>query len=332
MIFVWLLVCNAVLTDYSLPFQLIEAVYAVQLIGWLGIAGYGLWKGSRPVLPLLLWAWVFWISLPGNLFVSVECTRLLGFIGLYSLNFDSDKLRGWADWLLFPVLVLPWFSGSNANDLSMLIWVTLMVSNRRGRWAVIAGAVIMLLHSEAAIIALVVGLAVERWGFRAMWPAFPAMAIIGLMRGLNSSAGERLLYWQYALSHFTFWGNGLPFQFPTTGYAHNLIMDVLYVAGLPGLGLLGVAGWWLWRNRAQFGPLGGFIAGFAVYSLVDYPHWSVPGAVLMIILSKYRKDQTNYGLTLGRRLRMYFLARRGYGVSVQRGAGVASVADSHRTR
>jgi hypothetical protein len=165
-----------------------------------------------------------------------------------------------------------------------------------------------------------------------MLPAFPVMAIIGLMRGFNSSAGERLLYWQYALEHFTFFGNGLPFHYPTTGYAHNLIIDVLYVAGLPGLALLVIGCRWLWRERSRLNPYHGFIAGFCVYSLVDYPHWSVPGAVLMIILSKYGKDQKNYGKLVGSRIRLFILARAGNRPGLQRGEGLVAIPDSHRTQ
>jgi hypothetical protein len=332
MIFVWLLVCNAVLTDYSLPFQVTTAVYAAQLIGWFGLAAYGLWKGSRPIFPLLLWCWVFFISQPMELPTAVELTRLLGFIGLYGLNFEADKLRRWADWLLLPALALPWISRANPNDLSMLIWVTLMVSNRRGRWAVIAAAVMVLLHSEAALIALLTGLAVERWGYKVLLSAIPAMAMIGLWRGPGSSAGERIRYWQYALEHFTVWGNGLPFHFQNTGYAHSLPVDVLYLAGLPGLVLLVVAGWFLWRNRAEFGPWSGFIAGFCVYSLVDYPHWSVPGTVMMIVLSKYGKDQKNYGQLVGHWLRVRFLEFGGFGVGRSHRKRVAEISDSHRTQ
>lgn len=344
MIFVWLLVCDIILTNYSLPFEVITAAYAVQLIGWVVIAGWGLWKGSKPVLPLLLWAWVFWLSQPASLVTSVELTRLLGFVGLYGLNLEADQLRRWADWLLLPVLALPWlFDMTNRNDLSMLIWVTLVVSNRRGAWAIVAGAIMMMLHSEAALVALVVALAVERWGYKVLLPAPLVMLMIGLLRPYGIMHDGRIYLWRSALQRLTVGGNGLPFEFHAInvytstpvvdtlyGYTHSLPVDVLYIAGLPGLGLLGVAGWWLWHNRAKFGPWSGFIAGFCAYSLVDYPHWSVPGAVLMIILSKYRKDQTNYGISLGRWLRLRFLAYRGYGAGLQRGPGVAPLSHQHR--
>lgn len=331
MIFVWLLVCNIILTDYTLPFWLVDVAYAAQLAGWFGIAAWGLYRGKFQPHLLVVWTVVWIISQPADITVSVECTRLLGLIGLYSLNMDADRLRRWADWALPVVLVIvPVFSRANPNDISMLVWVTLVLSNRRGWWAVGAAGMMIALHSEAALIALLVALAVERWGWRAMAPAIPAMAIIGLWRGVDSSAGERVRYWVYALQHFTVWGNGLPFTCSSSGYAHNIIMDVLYVSGLPGLGLLGVAGWWLWRNRANFGPWSGFIAGFLVYSLVDYPHWSVPGAVLMIILSKYRKERIDYGITLGRWIRVRFLEPAGVSFGRSHRQGVAPVSDSHR--
>jgi hypothetical protein len=323
----------------------VTAAYGVQLAGWFGIAAWGLYKGTRPVLPLLLWCWVFFISQPMELPTAVELTRLLGFIGLYRLNIEADKLRRWADWC-FPVVlgltIILNRRGVNPNDISMMLWVTLMLGTRRGWWAVLAGIVMFSLGSEAALIALLVGLAVERWGFRVMLPAPVVMFIMGIVRGPGLLAEARVALWQYAISKFTWGGNGIPFEFHRVrvyssypivdtliGYTHSLPVDALYVAGLPGLGLLGVAGWWLWRNRAEFGPWSGFIAGFAVYSLVDYPHWSVPGAVLMIILSKYRKDQ-NYGLTMGNWIRMRVLESGGFGVGRSHRKGLGTLPDSHR--
>lgn len=326
-VFIWLVGCNILLTGWpSAPEWVIATVYAVEIIGWVGIAGYGLWRGQRHWGLLLLWGLVWAISshtLPDN----VELIRLLGYIGLYSLDCRIEYLRPVADWLLVPVLALPLVWRGNPNDVAMLIWCVLMVSNRRGWWAVWAGLIMVALHSEGALIALLVGIAVERWNYRAIAPAVIIMAIIGLWRGPLSSAGVRWDWWAYALDNLTWWGNGIPYQHNGTGYTHNLIVDVVYIAGLPGMVLLAWLGLRLWRERWLSNPQmwPGFIGGFLVYALVDYPHWSIPGAIIMMILGAEIKN----GYSVGSRIWLHRMASVSYWRSVQRRAWLVAFAHRH---
>ena len=328
---VWLLATNCILIDPILPTWLIIAAYRAQIAGWLIIIGYNWLRGTKPAFLLLPWLFVGLLSIPFDMQTAAEIIRLFGFVSLFGLGITNTQvLRRTAD-TLWPVVLL-WGAVSNANpnDISMALWLVTILSNNRWWYAPTAAIIMLVAGSEGALIALVVALAVERFGWRAMIPAPVAMLGLAILRGPGSSAGVRVTMWRSALGQFSPWGNGLPFRWAigdqVFGYAHNLPVSVAFVAGVPGLLVLGLSCWWLWQNRNLMGDWAGFIAGFAVYSLMDYPHWGVPGAVAMLIIGGIYKN----GNTLGRRFNVFGITGINYRIGVCRRPGLVAKPDPHR--
>jgi len=325
----WVLATNTILIDPTAPPNLVIIAYIAIVAGWFGIVCWAFFRGTKPTLLLLLWLLLAIVSLPTDTQSIVELLRLLGYVALFGLGLNANDLRRWSDWLLPAALLWAMFSNANPNDISMMLWTLTILSNYRWLYAVAVGVIMLVLGSEGAFIALAVALAVERFGWRAMIPAPPAMLVIGLWRGAGSSAGVRFDMWLDALKQFSFWGNGLPFRWQigdqVFGYTHNLPVTVAYLAGVPGLLALAGALWWLWSVRHRLGQWSGIIAGFMIYSLMDYPHWSIPGVVMMII-----SGGIDNGITMGRRINVFGFSGVDNRIGVCSGPGLVAKPDPHR--
>lgn len=271
------------ISNRTLPQSIIILIARCDFIVMIALVALALPRiVTVPAIILAGWAALAAISPPtGMLYV----LRLWFYIALFSLG-EINRLRESAWWVGLVYIAAMWFTGGNTNIQAMHIWSLFFLNNNRARhWGLAMVAAIIATRSEGAVLAMAAGYLVERWGWRWIALLLPALALAMTIKMNSNSVALRLGMISRALDNLSPVGNGLGvYQYLQFRQPHNLPIEILYVAGIPGLIAMGVMAWWGWTNRQHLAPLTGLLAAFMAHSLVDNPHWGVPGAVIALAI------------------------------------------------
>jgi len=313
----WALLAGLVLSD------LLSSPISNEWCFWLWIAVVSGWfcaivpiglSGRLPLVPLVWLTALGVINWPNGLlytFWGLFCLALFT-VGKPGLLRQNSRRVGVA----YFAFVL--FSGGNTNIQAMNIWLLFFLSSERSvLWSGAAISSLFITGSEGGIVAMIAGLIVERWGWRWLAPVGGiGLVLVTWLKGNDHSVLDRLTMWGRVVSDFSFFGHGFGvYQSGDWHQSHNLAMETAQIAGWPGLLALIAIAIWVTRRRNYLTDWSGLLAAFAVHSLVDNPHYGVPGAVIALILGNiYIRGNQNgnpYRFTglhwLPSRIRLYLL-------------------------
>lgn len=210
---------------------------------------------------------------------------------------DTLKIIGY---FYFPFTLLGF---GNSNVLAMNIWAIFFLNTKRKPlWTLLAVVAMVGTGSEGGMLAMGLGWMVQRWGRWSLLSLIPALAGVIFLKGSTlNSVSDRVEMLLFAWTGFTqspWVGHGLGyFQMTTTKgiefyQPHNLILEIAYSWG--GVGLIGLflLAMGLYKAKNAITWQSGFLTAFFVHSLIDNPHWGLPGLLGAVVLATIYKQSS----------------------------------------
>lgn len=301
----WLILCAALLSTGTQPLVIQQVLYFADVAILVTLFLLATAKKVQIPLPALGVFAVAALSTPMNSGPLIRAALLLAallagqHVNRHYLLFAAKYVGyGW-----FPLAIIFGNQMGNTNVLAMGIWALVFLNRERSaHWLLLACVAMVATQSEGGIIALGAGLLVETGNRKVMVALVPVVLLTTWYKIGSTSVNSRLAMWQAAWAGFLdkpVFGNGLGTFTAVTDYgtfhvAHNIFADVAHNAGIFGLLALLAGVLWLWKNKDGIGN--GYLAAFAVHSMVDAPYWGVPGLILMILAGEVygRAARNNY--------------------------------------
>ena len=260
-----------------------RGAYIAGMVLMVGIIALSLWHHRNATawrVGIIAVGYVTLITHHPAVFRQIE---LLAIVAMFALGEQAHRLRPAAipAGLIYAGLV--WFTGGNTNVQAIALVALLFLAPRKWWFVAVMGLVIVTRHSEAALIAVAVGLTLE-YRPKLVWWGIPVTLAVVAIKWHTPSVQHRLGMLEQAFGG-GFLGNGL-YAYNYMGYTtpHNIIAEVYFVAGIVGLAALAGVGWWLWINRAQLGPWFGLVGAIGVLSLLDAAYLGFGGALAALAL------------------------------------------------